>query len=281
MNILDGKSLAKKIEKNLKKEIISFKLKPCLCVILVGDDDASKIYVNIKKKSCENVGIKSILYYLNENVTEEILVRLIKKINNDPLINGILIQLPLPKKINTRKILDLIDKNKDVDGLNSYNLMKILIGQENIIPCTPKGILRLLEEYNILLEGKNICIIGFSDIVGKPLATLCLNRGATVTVCHKKTINLKDHTLNSDIIMTAAGFPNLITEDMVKRDSIIIDIGINNINKKIVGDVDFEKVKFKCKYITPVPGGVGPMTVVALLENTIKLYKIQNEKIRI
>lgn len=274
--LLDGKTLAKKIEEKLKLEVNTLPKKPRLDVILIGNNKPSELYVKLKNEACQRIGINSIINKF-ENISENELIALIKKLNDNEEVNGILIQLPLPGHINTRKVLDSVDIGKDVDGLNSYNLMQILMGNENIIPCTPKGIIRLMEEYNIILEGKNVCIVGFSDVVGKPLATLCLNRGATVTVCHIKTTNLKEHTTKADIIMTATGVPKLIKKDMIKKDSIIIDIGISKTDNKIVGDVDFDNVKLKTKMITPVPGGVGPMTVAALLENTIKLCKVQNE----
>lgn len=182
-----------------------------------------------------------------------------------------MVQLPLPEGVDTRKILDTVDAKKDADGLNSYHLMRILIDKERILPATPKGIIKLLEEYRIPLEGKNVCIIGFSDVVGKPLATMCLNRGATVTVCHIKTKNLKKHTLANDIIMTATGFPKLIKADMIKEGAVLIDIWISKVDGKIVCDVDFKNIKYKCSYITPVSGDVGPMTIISLIDNLVKL----------
>ena len=277
MHILDGIKTSKKVERELKKELGRLKSKIKLAVILVGNNPASIIYVNKKKEKCKELGIECKLIKLNENLAQDDLDLVIDKLNNDKSVTGILVQLPLPKNIDTREILDRVSIKKDVDGLKSYHLIKILLNEEKIIPCTPQGILLLLNEYNISLEGKNVCIIGFSDVVGKPLATLCLNRGATVTVCHKKTKKLNEHTLSADIIMTATGIPKLIKADMVKEGAIVIDIGISKVNGKTVGDVDFDNVKDKCSYITPVPGGVGPMTIISLIHNLILLKKLQSD----
>lgn len=266
--ILDGKKLSEKIGEDIRKKV---KGNIKLVIILVGNDSASEIYVKKKMKKCLSLGIHSELIHFKYNATEDQIITKIEELNLKKEINGIMIQLPLPKHLNSRRILDHISINKDVDGLNSYNLMKILLNEEKIVPATPKGIFRLLEEYNISVESKNVAIIGFSDIVGKPLATMCLNRGATTTVCHIKTKNLSQHTLGSDIIMTSTGCPNLIKENMVKKGAIVVDIGISRKGSKVVGDVDYENVKNKCSYITPVPGGVGPMTIISLVENLISL----------
>lgn len=271
MILLNGKRISEEAEITLTKRIQLLKEKLKLAVILVGNNPSSEIYVRMKQERCTKMNIDCQVFKLSENISEHDLSIYIEKINNDVTVTGILVQLPLPQHINTRVILDKVDIKKDVDGLTSYHLMKILLNEEEILPCTPKGVLRLLEEYQIGISGKNICIIGFSDLVGKPLASMCLNQGATVTVCHSKTCNLKQHTLSADILMSAAGVPRLITEDMVKTGVVIVDIGITNHNNKIVGDVDFDKVKDKCSYITPVPYGVGPMTVISLIENLIQL----------
>jgi len=273
MILLDGKKTSEKISQKLKEQIKVFGEKVKLSVILIGDNPASITYVNKKKEKCLEMEIDCEVIQLDNDVSQQELLGIIEGLNKNNNVTGILIQLPLPSHINTRLVLDKVDVKKDVDGLNSFHLMKILLNDEKVVPCTPKGIMRLLEEYGVGLEGKNVCIIGFSDVVGKPLATMCLNREATVTVCHIKTKNLKQHTLAADVIMVATGVPNLIKADMIKQDVIVIDIGINKVNNKIVGDVDFDNVKNKCSYITPVPGGVGPMTVVSVVENLIKLRR--------
>jgi methylenetetrahydrofolate dehydrogenase (NADP+) / methenyltetrahydrofolate cyclohydrolase len=272
--LLDGKTTSQKIEEKLKEVIKLNNLKIKLSIILVGNNSASEIYVKLKQKKCLAVGIECNIIKYTYDINQDELLNKINLLNKDNSNTGILIQLPLPNHIDTRLILDSVNINKDADGLNSKNLTNILLNNENIVPATPKGVIKLLEEYNINMEGKNVCIIGFSDVVGKPLSIMCLNRGATVTTCHIKTKNLKKHTLNADIIMTATGVPNLIKKDMIKKKAIIVDIGISKINEKVVGDVDFENVKENCSYITPVPGGVGPMTIISLIENLIKLKKI-------
>lgn len=269
VEILNGKLISDKIEKELKEKIKTINIK--LSILLIGNNPASEIYVNLKQKKCNELGVKSEIIKFNENITQEEVISKIHELNDDKSVTGILIQLPLPKHLDTRTILDSVNLNKDADGLNSKNLTNILLDKEKIVPATPKGVIKLLEEYNIGIESKNICIIGFSDVVGKPLSIMCLNRGATVTTCHKRTKNLEKHTLRADIVMTATGVPGLIKEEMVKKGVIIIDIGTTKINDKILGDVDFENVKEKCSYITPVPGGVGPMTIISLIENLIKL----------
>lgn len=280
MILLDGQKISEKIQNTLQEKIRvmgggnRFKL----VVILVGNNPASMTYVAMKKKKCLEMGINCEIVRLDKNISEQDFITKIETFNKDKTVTGILVQLPLPKNINARKILNAVSVKKDVDGLNGYCLGKIFLNQEEIIPCTPKGVIKLLTEYNIGIAGKNICVISFSDLVGKPLAAMCLNRGATVTVCHKKTSNLKQHTLHADIVITAAGVPGLITKDMVKKGVIIVDIGMTKVNKKMVGDVDFNNVKDVCSYITPVPYGVGPMTIISLIENLIKLrlFSIKN-----
>lgn len=269
---MDGKSIAEKRNNKLAEEISSIG-SPGLAVIMAGDNDASKLYVDIKQKKCKQAGITPYLYNFKEDVTEQELLEKVQELNNDDNIHGILVQLPMPGHINQRKVLDLVAVEKDVDGLNSRNLAGVFLGTKSYIPCTPRGVLNLLQEYNIDLEGKNVCIVGYSDIVGKPLSALCLNRNATVTVCHVKTKDLKQHTSKADILMSSTGVAGLIKEDMVKDNAVVIDIGITKVDGKTTGDVDYERVKEKCSHITPVPGGVGPMTVSSLMENTLLAYK--------
>jgi len=280
MQILDGKTLSEEIKNSLKTKVANAKSEIGLAVILVGDDPASNLYVSMKQKACEFVGIKSILIRLPENISEDILINEITKLNNQENIDGILVQLPLPHQINTQKILSLISPEKDVDGFHPYNVGRVASGLDSFIPATPYGVMELFKEYDIELKGKNCVVVGASNIVGKPMAALLLNADATVEVCHIFTDDLKKHTLNADIILVGVGVINLIKEDMVKDGAIIIDIGINRAdNGKLVGDVDFENVSKKCSYITPVPGGVGPMTIAMLLSNTLKAAKLNaNEK---
>lgn len=276
-NLLDGKKLANKIRGELAKKVKENELKPNLAVILCGDNEASKIYVNIKSRYCKEVGIDFQEYYLSEDVSEKELLELIEKLNNDKKVNGILVQYPVPKHINLQKVASKILPEKDVDGFNPYNIGLLNIGQPNFIPCTPYGVMKLLEEYNIDLVGKKAVIIGRSNVVGKPMAECLLNAGATITVCHSKTKDLKAELLNADIIISSAGKRNLVTADMVKDGAIVIDVGTNrDENGKICGDVDYENVKNKASYITPNPGGVGPMTVAMLLNNVVKAYIEQN-----
>ena len=276
--ILDGKALSQKIREEIKKEVENFTSKgfraPSLAVILVGEDPASKVYVNNKRKACEKVGIKSLFYHLPENTEEEKLLGLIYELNTNEEVDGILVQLPLPKHIDQTKVILSINPEKDVDGFHPENMGK-LVGQieDGFIPCTPLGIDILLKHYGIEVQGKDVVIVGAGFIVGRPLSLLMLWRNATVTVCHIYTKDLKKHTLQADILISATGVPHLIKEDMVKEGAVVIDVGISKVNGKIVGDVDFEKVKEKASAITPVPGGVGPMTVTALLLNTLKAYK--------
>ena len=275
MVILDGKSLSKEIKERLKNEVTEFDGKIGLAVVLVGNDPASSLYVSMKKKACDYVGLSSFSLEFDEDILESKLIKEIEKLNNRDDINGILVQLPLPQHIDTQKILSLIDPLKDVDGFHPYNIGQIVAGLDGFAPCTPLGIVRLLEKYDLAnLKGKNAVVVGASNIVGKPIASLLLNMNATVDICHIYTKNLKEHTINADILVVAVGKENLITADMVKDGVIIFDVGINkNSDGKIVGDVDFDKVSKKASYITPVPGGVGPMTIAMLLENTVKSAK--------
>ncbi len=277
MTILDGKKLSNKIRENVKVEVEKLQktnITPGLAVILVGNDPASSAYVNMKSKACKESGIYSIVHEMPETISQENILEIITMMNNNPNIDGILVQLPLPSHIDTTEILEAIDPNKDVDGFHPYNVGRVSAGLDGFIPATPYGVMKLLEEYNIDPKGKNVCVVGASNIVGKPMATLLLNANATVEICHIFTDDLKKHTLNADIICVGVGVVNLIKEDMVKDDVIIIDIGINRLESgKLTGDVDFTNVSSKCSYITPVPGGVGPMTIAMLLENTIKSAK--------
>ncbi|NCO00553.1 MAG: bifunctional methylenetetrahydrofolate dehydrogenase/methenyltetrahydrofolate cyclohydrolase FolD [Epsilonproteobacteria bacterium] len=279
MQLLDGKSLSQKIEHNVQIETKDLRertgIVPGLAVILVGQDPASAAYVNMKKKACDRVGFYSVTHEMPEDISQDAIENTITMMNNNPNINGILIQLPLPSQIDTTKILELVDPSKDVDGFHPYNVGRLTTGLDGFVPCTPLGVMELLSEYNIDIQGKNCVVVGASNIVGKPMAALLLNANATVEICHIFTDDLKKHTLNADILLVGVGVINLIKEDMVKEDIIIIDIGINRAESgKLVGDVDFENVSKKCSYITPVPGGVGPMTIAMLLSNTLKATKI-------
>ncbi len=279
MQILDGKKLAKKIEENVAKEVETLKATtgrvPGLAVILVGNDPASHAYVGMKKKACDRVGFYSVTHEMPESISQEAIEDTIKMMNQNPNIDGILIQLPLPSQIDTTKLLELVAPNKDVDGFHPYNVGRLTTGLEGFVPCTPLGVIKLLEEYDIDVKGKNCCVVGASNIVGKPMASLLLNANATVEVCHIFTDDLKKHTQNADMIFVGAGVIGLIKEDMINEDAVVVDIGINrNDEGKLVGDVDFENVSKKCSYITPVPGGVGPMTIAMLLANTLKAAKL-------
>lgn len=272
--IIDGKLVSSIIKENLKKEISSLDEKLTLVVIQVGNNEASNIYVNKKINLCNEIGINSI-YKKYDDIDEENLIKEIEKFNNDSSINGILVQLPLPDSFNTKNVINSISYKKDVDGLTSINLGKLYNNEESIIPCTAKGIMKLLDYYNVLLEGKKVSIVGRSNLVGIPLFKLLLDRNCTVTMCHSKTKDLKSILKESDIIISATGKKGLITFDMVKEGTVVIDVGISRIDNKIYGDVCFDEVEDKASLITKVPGGVGPMTVICLMENTLDCYKIQ------
>ncbi|MCD4667995.1 MAG: bifunctional methylenetetrahydrofolate dehydrogenase/methenyltetrahydrofolate cyclohydrolase FolD [Sulfurimonas sp.] len=279
MQLLDGKKLSKKIELQVTDKVKMLKEKcgctPGLAVILVGQDPASAAYVNMKKKACDRVGFYSITHDMPENISQEAIERTIIGMNNDSSIDGILIQLPLPKHIDTTKLLELVDPAKDVDGFHPFNVGRLVTNLDGFVPCTPLGVMELFKEYDINLKGKNCVVVGASNIVGKPMASLLLNQDATVEICHIFTDDLKKHTLNADIILVGVGVINLITQDMVKDDAIIIDIGVSRTKEgKLVGDVDFENVSKKSSYITPSPGGVGPMTIAMLLSNTLKAAQL-------
>lgn len=275
--LMNGKEVAEYIKQQVKAEIEELGLDVALAVIVVGDNPASKVYVNNKKKACEYVGIKSLEYKLPETVAEDELLNLIDWLNGAGNVHGILVQLPLPEHINKDKVLERIAPEKDVDGFTAINTGKLWQGRYDFAPCTAMGIIELLDFYGIEIAGKNCVVVGRSNIVGKPLAALLLERNATVTVCHSKTKDLYKHANQADILISAVGKPNFITWGLVKRDAVIIDVGINrDENGKICGDVSFEDVKDKVSYITPVPGGVGPMTVAMLLKNTLEAAKKQS-----
>ena len=271
--ILDGKTLSDKIKNEIKSKVKNYLIKPTLAVIQIGNDEASNIYINSKRKSCENVGINFIHEKFSSSASEQEVINKIIEFNNDSYVNGILIQLPLPKKFDTYKLLNLINKNKDVDGLTDINMGLLFKDNNNLIPCTPQGIIKLLEEYNIDLVGKHAVVVGKSNLVGKPMAMLLLQKGATVTICHSKTIDLKQYTKQADVLICAVGKKDLITKDMVKENAVVVDVGMNRVDGKLYGDVDFENVKDIASFITPVPGGVGPMTVAMLLFNVLKNYE--------
>jgi methylenetetrahydrofolate dehydrogenase (NADP+)/methenyltetrahydrofolate cyclohydrolase len=277
MTLIDGKALSNEIQENIKKECDELKkdgIVPGLAVILVGNDPASHTYVSMKEKACEKVGYYSIVHKMPDTITQDEIIGTIEMINNNPRIDGILVQLPLPKHIDTNKILEVIDPAKDVDGFHPYNVGRMVENLDSFAACTPVGVMEMFKKYNIDLQGKDVCVVGASNIVGKPMAALLLNANATVTVTHIYTKDLSSHTKKADIVIVGVGVPKLIKADMVKEGAIVIDIGINRLEDgSLVGDVDFEAVAPKCSYITPVPGGVGPMTIAMLLQNTLKAAK--------
>ena len=279
--ILNGKELAKKVRKNLKVEVETLKNKgisPKLAVIMVGNNSSSAIYVKNKSKACIKVGIEFDEYLLPKTTSEEELLDLIQKLNKSSDVNGILLQSPVPSHIDINKAFRTILPEKDVDGFNPVNVGNLVIGEECFVSCTPFGIMKLLEEYNINIEGKNAVVIGRSNIVGKPMAQCLLAKNATVTVCHSKTKDMGNIVKNADIVVSAIGRPNFVTEEMIKEGAVVIDVGINRLDDgSIVGDANFETVSKKASYITPVPGGVGPMTIAMLLNNVVKAAKIQNK----
>lgn len=275
MKILDGKSLSAKIKDELKGNVNSYFQTPILAVVTIGDDAASEVYVKNKKKACEYVGMSFLHLDYASCVKEEVVIKKIKQLNKDKSINGIIVQLPIPENFNVSKIINTIDPSKDVDGLTNIQAGKLIQNEKCLTPCTPKGIMEIFKEYKIDLEGKHVVIVGRSNLVGKPLMLECLNKNATVTMCHSKTKDLKKYTKDADILVVAVGKKYLIDKTMVKKDSVIIDVGINREDGKIYGDVN-PNVEEVCGYLTPVPGGVGPMTVSMLLKNTFEAYKNQN-----
>ncbi len=283
MILLDGKALSEKIKEEVKVEVAQLveekQITPGLAVILVGNDPASATYVASKAKSCKNAGIYSVVHEMPETITQEELLETIARMNENPKLDGILVQLPLPKHIDTTIVLEAINPLKDVDGFHPYNVGRMVSNLDAFLPATPFGVMRMFEEYGIELSGKNVVVIGSSDIVGKPMASLLINAKATVTVCNSRTKDLKAHTLAADIVVIAVGVPYLLKEDMVKDGAIVIDVGINRLDTgKLVGDADFEGLKNKCSHLTPVPGGVGPMTIAMLLKNTIKAAMLREKR---
>ncbi|MBQ8203586.1 MAG: bifunctional methylenetetrahydrofolate dehydrogenase/methenyltetrahydrofolate cyclohydrolase FolD [Clostridia bacterium] len=278
-NIIDGKVVSAYIKDNVAKEVSALKekgIETCLAVILVGSDPASQIYVANKKKACEALGIVSKEFVLPETTTEEELLSLIEKLNNDKSVNGILCQLPLPRGLDERVVINAISPLKDVDAFHPSNVGKIMIGDYDFAPCTPAGIMEMLDYYNISVEGKNCVVIGRSNIVGKPMSLLLLHKNGTVTTCHSRTKELKEVCSKADILVAAVGKANFVTADMVKEGAVVIDVGMNRSEGKLCGDVDFQAVKDKASFITPVPGGVGPMTIAVLMKNTLTAAKKQN-----
>ena len=278
--IIDGKKVSAQVKEQVRietEELVKKGIKPGLAVIIVGDDPASRVYVNNKKKACEKVGLLSKEFALPATTTQEELLSLVKELNEDKEINGILCQLPLPKGLDEKAVIEAISPLKDVDAFHASNVGKIMIGDYDFLPCTPAGVMEMLHSYNIPVEGKECVVIGRSNIVGKPMAMLLLHENGTVTITHSRTKNLKEVTKRADILVAAIGKPKFVTADMVKEGAVVIDVGMDrDENGKLCGDVDFENVKEKCSAITPVPGGVGPMTIAVLMKNTLKACKIQN-----
>lgn len=277
--LIDGKVLSKKIQLQIKQEVARLKFKPGLAVVLVGEDPASQVYVSSKEKACQAVGFYSQKIVLEKNITQEKLLTVIKKLNKDPKIHGILVQLPLPKHLNEKIVIDNINPAKDVDVFHPYNvgelfLMKYLPKLDELLaPCTPKGIMRMLQEYKIDVAGKKVVVIGRSNLVGKPIALMLLASNATVEICHSRTHDLEKTCAQADVIIAAIGQANFVNKSMVKKGAVVIDVGINRTKEGLVGDVNFKEVENIASYITPVPGGVGPMTIASLLENTLLLAK--------
>ena len=283
MVLLDGKILSAKIKEEVKVEVTKIvkekNITPGLAVILVGNDAASATYVASKAKACKDAGIYSVVHEMPESITQEELLETINMMNNNPKLDGILVQLPLPKHINTTTVLEAINPLKDVDGFHPYNVGRMVSNLDSFLSATPFGVMRMFEEHNIELSGKDVVVIGSSDIVGKPMASLLINKKATVTVCNSRTKDLKAHTSKADIVIIAVGVPYLLKEDMVKDGAVVIDVGINRLDTgKLVGDADFEGLKNKCSHLTPVPGGVGPMTIAMLLKNTIKAANLRDKR---
>ena len=276
--IIDGKKIRNEIIEELKKEVKHYMIKPCLAVIQIGNDPASTTYINAKEKACNEIGIYFKHIKFSETTKEIEVINKILELNNDEYVHGILLQLPLPEEFNADKLINYIARNKDVDGLTDINIGKIYNNKPGLVSCTPLGIMKLLEHENIEVSGKNVTIIGRSNLVGKPLIGLLLNNDATVTICHSKTENLSEHTKKADILIVAVGKKHFIKESMIKKDAVVIDVGITKEDGKLYGDVDFEKVKDKVSKITPVPGGVGPMTVAMLMTNVIKAYQKWQQK---
>jgi methylenetetrahydrofolate dehydrogenase (NADP+)/methenyltetrahydrofolate cyclohydrolase len=278
MRLLDGKALSNVIKERLKQKTAALKERhskvPGLAVILVGNDPASEIYVEMKAKACAEVGIYSVVHKMPETVGQSEILDTIRMINANPHLDGLLVQLPLPKRIDSGALLEKIAIEKDVDGFHPHNLGKLFTGLDTFAPCTPLGVMRLLEEHQIGVSGKNAVVVGASNIVGKPMAALLLNAGATVDICHILTDDLREHTKRADILVVGVGKAGLIAGDMIKEGAVVIDIGTSKVDGKLRGDVEFESAAKRCSFITPVPGGVGPMTIAMLLSNTLKAAEI-------
>lgn len=278
--IISGKIVSEQVKNRVKAEAEKLKEQGVnigLAVVIVGNDPASRVYVNSKKKACEYVGFNSYEYALDENITQQELLDLVEVLNNDRKVNGILVQLPLPKHIDENAIINAISPEKDVDAFHPFNVGKIMIGDFAFLPCTPAGVMELIDSTGVEIAGKSCVVIGRSNIVGKPMAMLLLHRSGTVTICHSKTQNLKEICKNADILVASVGKPNFVTADMVKEGAVVIDVGINRLeNGKLCGDVKFDEVSEKAGWITPVPGGVGPMTIAMLMQNTLTAGKLQN-----
>ena len=276
--LFDGKYLSKKIISEIKSEVDNIRAHnnrlPGLSVILVGEDVASSIYVNNKKKACESIGIKSYVKRYDKNISEDFLIKEVLTLNEDINFDGILVQLPLPSHINSLNVINAVKPDKDIDGFHPFNMGNLFLGHSTFVPCTPLGIIKLLEHYKIDIKSKHVVIVGRSNIVGKPLMPLFLQKDATVTLCHSKTLHLSNITKTADILVSAIGRPHFINREYVKAGAVVIDVGISRINGKITGDVFFDAVKDVASYITPVPGGVGPMTIAMLMYNTLKAYRM-------
>lgn len=277
MTIIDGSEVAKQIRIKVKKEVVSlvdkYQVVPHLVVILIGNNPASESYVSGKERACEKTGIKSTVIRLSETVSEEEVIGIVNQLNNDETVHGILLQLPIPAHLNSEKIIDLISTKKDVDGFTPKNISLLSSGRGKLIPCTPKGIITLLDYYQIPIESKQCTVLGRSQIVGKPMANLLLQRNGTVTICHSKTKDLREVTKQADILVVAIGRPKMVDQSYIKEGAVVIDVGITRVDGNITGDVDFDSAASKASFITPVPRGVGPMTIASLLENTLICYK--------
>ena len=281
MQIIDGKKVSAEVKASVKELTDALKaehgITPGLAVVIVGDDPASRVYVNNKKKACEAVGFRSEEYALPAETTQEELLALVERLNEKEDVNGILVQLPLPKHLDDKAVIAAINPQKDVDAFHAINVGKIMLGEYDFLPCTPAGVMEMLHSYSIPVEGKECVVIGRSNIVGKPMGMLLLHENGTVTICHSRTKNLAEVCRRADILVAAVGIPKFVKADMVKEGAVVIDVGMDrDENGKLCGDVDFENVKDKCSFITPVPGGVGPMTIATLMKNTLKACKLQN-----
>jgi methylenetetrahydrofolate dehydrogenase (NADP+)/methenyltetrahydrofolate cyclohydrolase len=280
MPIIDGKKVSAIVKEQIEAEVKELQSKtnkvPGLATVLVGEDPASSVYVRNKNKTCQKLGFKSFEHHLPENTSESELLALVKSLNDNEEVHGILVQLPLPDQIDSEKILEAIDPAKDVDGFHPINVGRMMVGNATLTPCTPTGIIELLDHYQVGIEGKHAVVVGRSNIVGKPVSILLLHRNATVTICHSRTRDLPAMVKTADIIIAAVGRPRFVTADMVKEGAVVIDVGINRVDGKLVGDVDFENVEPIAALITPVPGGVGPMTIALLMQNTMKAFKAAN-----